>query len=152
MGRFTGLIGLFTMLALAWLFSTNRKAIRWRVGTTGVALQVVFAIFVLRVSWGQQAIAAAGEGAKRLLACAFAGSRFVFGEAGAQNSSLGFIFAFQVLPTIIFIAAFFAILYHFGVMQFIIRIAARVMEPWAPAASNRSTSRPASSWDKPKRH
>lgn len=128
MGRFTGLIGLFTMLALAWLFSTNRKAIRWRVVTTGVALQVVFAIFVLRVSWGQQAIAAAGEGAKRLLACAFAGSRFVFGEAGAQNSSLGFIFAFQVLPAIIFIAAFFSILYYFGIMQLIIRIIAVVME------------------------
>ncbi len=107
MGRFTGVLGLIFMLAAAWLFSTNRKAIRWRVVATGIALQVVFAIFVTKVQWGQRAIGAAGEGAKRLLSCSFAGSRFVFGEAGAQNSNLGFMFAFQVLPAIIFIAAFF---------------------------------------------
>ncbi len=128
MGRYTGVLGLVVMLALAWLFSTNRKAIRWRVVATGVALQVLFAILVTKVRWGQLAIAYAGEGVKRLLACSFAGSRFVFGEAGAQHSNLGFIFAFQVLPAIIFTAAFFAILYYFGVMQFLIRIIAGVME------------------------
>jgi len=128
MGRFTGALGLVLMLGLAWLFSTNRRAIRWRTVAIGVALQVLFAIFVTRVRWGQLAIAKAGEGAKRLLACSFAGSRFVFGEAGAQNSSFGFIFAFQVLPAIIFIAAFFSILYYFGIMQFLIRMVAVVME------------------------
>ena len=128
MGRFTGILGLVLLLAACWLFSTDRKAIGWRVVATGVALQVLFAIVVIRVRWGQLAIAGAGEGARRLLACSFAGSRFVFGEAGAQHSSLGFIFAFQVLPAIIFIAAFFAILYYFGIMQFIIGSAAKVME------------------------
>ncbi len=128
MERFTGVLGLALMLAAAWLFSTNRKAIRWRVVATGIALQVLFAILVTKVRWGQLAIAKAGEGAKRLLACSFAGSRFVFGEAGAQHSSFGFIFAFQVLPAIIFVAAFFAILYYFGVMQFLIRMVAGVME------------------------
>jgi CNT family concentrative nucleoside transporter len=128
MGRFTGVLGLLLMVAMAWLFSTNRKAIRWRAVATGIGLQVLFAIFVMRVPWGQAAIAGAGEGARRLLACSFAGSRFVFGEAGAQNSSLGFIFAFQVLPAIIFIAAFFAILYYFGIMQIVIRMIAGVME------------------------
>jgi CNT family concentrative nucleoside transporter len=128
MGRFTGILGMLLMLAAAWLFSTNRKAIRWRVVAIGITLQVIFAIFVTKVWWGQLAIAKAGEGAKRLLACSFAGSRFVFGEAGAQNSSLGFIFGFQVLPAIIFIAAFFSILYYFGIMQFLIRIVAVVME------------------------
>jgi len=128
MGRFTGALGLFLMLVAAWIFSTDRKAIRWRVVATGVALQVLFAVLVMRVRWGQVAIAKAGEGAKQLLACSFAGSRFVFGEAGAQNSKLGFIFAFQVLPAIIFIAAFFAILYYFGIMQFVIRLIAGVME------------------------
>ncbi len=128
MGRFTGVLGLLLLLAAAWLFSTNRKAIRWRVVATGIALQVLFAVFVTKVWWGQLAIAKAGEGAKRLLACSFAGSRFVFGEAGAQNSNLGFIFAFQVLPAIIFIAAFFSILYYFGMMQFLIRMVAVVME------------------------
>jgi CNT family concentrative nucleoside transporter len=134
MGRFTGILGLALIVAAAWFFSTNRKAIRWRVVAVGIGLQVLFAIFVLRVHWGQAAIFAAGEGAKRLLACSFAGSRFVFGEAGAQNSSLGFIFAFQVLPAIIFIAAFFSILYYFGVMQLLIRAFAWVME-WAMGAS-----------------
>jgi CNT family concentrative nucleoside transporter len=128
MGRFTGVLGLVLLLAVSWIFSTNRKAIRWRVVATGIALQVFFAVLVTRVRWGQLAIAKAGEGARRLLACSFAGSRFVFGEAGAQNSKLGFIFAFQVLPAIIFVAAFFSILYYFGIMQFVIRLAAVVME------------------------
>jgi CNT family concentrative nucleoside transporter len=128
MGRFTGILGLALILAAAWLFSTDRRAIRWRTVAIGVGLQVLFAIFVIRVPLGQWAIAGAGEGARRLLACSFAGSRFVFGEAGAQNSSFGFIFAFQVLPAIIFIAAFFSILYYFGIMQLLIRAAAWVME------------------------
>jgi CNT family concentrative nucleoside transporter len=128
MGRFTGILGLLLILAAAWLFSTERRAIRWRTVAIGVGLQVLFAIFVIRVPLGQWAIAGAGEGARRLLACSFAGSRFVFGEAGAQNSSFGFIFAFQVLPAIIFIAAFFSILYYFGIMQLLIRAAAWVME------------------------
>ena len=128
MGRFTGVLGLALLLAACWFFSTNRKAIRWPVVATGVALQFVFAVLVMKVRWGQLAIAEAGEGTKRLLACSFAGSRFVFGEAGAQNSSLGFIFAFQVLPAIIFVAAFFAILYYFGIMQFVIGMVANVME------------------------
>ena len=130
MGRFTGVLGLVIFLALCWLFSTNRKAIRWRVVATGVALQVVFAIFVTKVVWGQRAIAAAGAGAKKLLDCSFAGSAFVFGELGrpAAQSKVGFIFGLQVLPAIIFISAFFAILYYFGVMQFLIRIVAVVME------------------------
>ena len=128
MGRFTGILGLVLLLAACWFFSADRKAIRWRVVATGIGLQVLFAIIVLRVRWGQLAIAGAGEGARRLLACSFAGSRFVFGEAGAQNSSLGFIFAFQVLPAIIFIAALFAILYYFGIMQLIVGSVAKVME------------------------
>jgi CNT family concentrative nucleoside transporter len=72
-------------------------------------------------------MATAGETVTKLLQYSFAGSTFVFGELGAQKSSMGFFFAFTVLPTIIFISAFFALLYHFGIMQFIIRQAARVM-------------------------
>jgi CNT family concentrative nucleoside transporter len=63
----------------------------------------------------------------RLLSYAFVGSEFVFGDLGKQGSHLGFYFAFQVLPTIIFIAAFFAVLYHYGVMQFVIKVAAWIM-------------------------
>ena len=70
----------------------------------------------------------AGNGVNRLLAYAFVGSEFVFGELGKQRSSIGFIFAFQVLPTIIFIASLFALLYYLGVMQVVIRAAAWVMQ------------------------
>jgi CNT family concentrative nucleoside transporter len=140
MGRFTGVLGLLLLLGAAWLGSADRKAIRWRVVATGIALQVLFAIFVTRVWWGQLAIAKAGDGARRLLACSFAGSRFVFGEAGAQNSSLGFIFAFQVLPAIIFIAAFFSILYYFGIMQFVIQKIAGFMEKTMGASGAESLS------------
>lgn len=127
MGRFTGILGLLTMLGLAYAFSTNRRAIRLKTVAWGLGLQFVFAVFVLRIDAGRQAFQKAGDAVNRLLSYAFAGSQFVFGELGKQGSHLGFYFAFQVLPTIIFIAAFFAVLYHYGIMQFIIKIAAWVM-------------------------
>lgn len=127
MGRFTGILGLVTMLGLAYAFSTNRRAIRLKTVAWGLGLQFVFAVFVLRIDAGRQAFQKAGDVVNRLLSYAFAGSQFVFGELGKQGSHLGFYFAFQVLPTIIFIAAFFAVLYHYGIMQFVIKIAAWVM-------------------------
>jgi len=127
MGRFTGLLGLLTMLALAFAFSTNRRAIRVKTVVWGLGLQIVLAIFVLRLQAGQWLFANAGYWAKHLLDFSYYGSSFVFGELGRQQSSLGLIFAFQVLPTIIFIAAFFAVLYHLGVMQLIIRAGAWIM-------------------------
>jgi concentrative nucleoside transporter, CNT family len=127
MGRFTGILGLLTMLILAYAFSTNRRAIRLKTVAWGLGLQFVFAVFVLRSDPGRVAFQKAGDAVNRLLSYAFAGSQFVFGELGKQGSHLGFYFAFQVLPTIIFIAAFFAVLYHYGVMQFVIKIAAWIM-------------------------
>jgi concentrative nucleoside transporter, CNT family len=127
MGRYTGILGLLTMLGLAYAFSTNRRAIRLKTVAWGLGLQFVFAVFVLRVDAGRRIFQKAGDVVNRLLSYAFAGSQFVFGDLGKQGSHLGFYFAFQVLPTIIFIAAFFAVLYHYGVMQFIIKIAAWIM-------------------------
>jgi concentrative nucleoside transporter, CNT family len=127
MGRFTGLLGLLTMLALAFAFSTNRRAIRIKTVAWGLGLQFVLAVFVLRVQAGEWLFAKAGYGAKHLLDFSYYGSSFIFGELGKQNSSLGLIFAFQVLPTIIFIAAFFAVLYHLGIMQLILRAGAWIM-------------------------
>jgi concentrative nucleoside transporter, CNT family len=127
MGRFTGILGLLTMLALAYAFSTNRRAIRLKTVAWGLGLQFAFAVFVLRVETGRRVFQKAGDVVNRLLSYAFVGSQFVFGELGKQGSHLGFYFAFQVLPTIIFIAAFFAVLYHYGVMQFVIKIAAWIM-------------------------
>src|SRR5215469_12750132 len=127
MGRLTGVLGILAILLFAYLFSTNRKAIRIKTVAIGLGLQILFALFVLRVGWGERAIAFAGDAVKKLLSYSFAGSEFVFGALGAKVSQYGFIFAFQVLPIIIFIAAFFAVLYHYGVMQFIIRQLAKVM-------------------------
>jgi CNT family concentrative nucleoside transporter len=138
MGRFTGILGLLSMLGLAYVLSTNRKAIRLKTVGWGLGLQIAFAIFVLRVDVGRQIFQTAGDGVNRLLSYAFSGSEFVFGEMGKRASTLGFYFAFQVLPTIIFIAAFFAILYHWGVMQFIIKQVARVMTRFMGASGAES--------------
>jgi CNT family concentrative nucleoside transporter len=127
MGRYTGILGLLTMLGLAYAFSTNRRAIRVKTVAWGLGLQITFAIFVLRVDIGRRLFQVIGDAANRVLAYSFAGSEFIFGELGKQTSNVGFIFAFQVLPVVIFICALFAILYHFGIMQFIIRIAAWAM-------------------------
>ncbi len=127
MGRFTGILGLLTMLGLAYAFSTNRRAIRVRTVAWGLALQFAFAVFVLKTDLGRRMFLRAGQVVNQLLNYSFAGTQFVFGDIGAQHSKFGFSFAFQVLPVVIFIAAFFAILYHYGIMQFIVRQAARVM-------------------------
>ncbi len=127
MGRFTGILGLSTMLGLAYAFSTNRRAIQLKTVAWGLGLQFAFAVCVLRVDAGRRVFQKAGDVVSRLLGYSYVGSQFVFGDLGKQGSHLGFYFAFQVLPAIIFICAFFAVLYHFGVMQFVIKIAAWVM-------------------------
>src|SRR5690348_16616956 len=126
MGRFTGILGLLSMLALAFIFSTNRRAIRLKTVAWGLGLQFVFAVFVLRIDAGRIAFQKAGNAVTTLLGYAYAGSHFVFGDLAKPGSQLGY-FAFGVLPTVIFIAAFFAVLYHFGIMQIIIRVFAWVM-------------------------
>jgi concentrative nucleoside transporter, CNT family len=125
MGRFTGILGLLTMLGLAYTFSTDRRAIRKKTVAWGLGLQLAFAVFVLKISFGQWVFEKAGEKVTTLLGYARVGSQMVFGDLG-QPGPVKY-FAFQVLPTVIFIAAFFAVLYHFGIMQFVIRIAAWVM-------------------------
>jgi CNT family concentrative nucleoside transporter len=126
MGRFTGVLGLLTMLVLAYSFSTNRRAIRLKTLAWGLGLQLAFAVFVLRVDAGRIAFQKAGDAVRTLLGYAYAGSHFVFGDLAKPGSQLGYV-AFGVLPTVIFIAAFFAVLYHFGIMQVIIRVFAWVM-------------------------
>ena len=140
MGRFTGILGILTVLAAAWLGSTDRKAIRWRTVYWGLGLQFAFAFLVLRFSYGQQFMSSAGAVVQNMLAATTAGTKILFGELGLPNAGVfgdvlakeghpnaGSIFAFQVLPTIIFISAFFALLYHIGVMQIIIRALAWIM-------------------------
>ena len=129
MARFVGVLGIAVIVGLAYLFSTNRKAIRLKTVLWGLGLQVALGFFVLRVESGRWLFQLLGDGANKLLSFSYAGSAFVFGDIGQPKeiAKLGFSFAFQVLPTIIFIAAFFAVLYHLGIMQLIIRGAAWVM-------------------------
>jgi concentrative nucleoside transporter, CNT family len=127
MGRLTGVLGIAVILGLAYLFSTDRRAIKLKTIAWGLGLQFALGLFVLRVPSGQIIFQTLGSGAKHLLDFSYVGSTFIFGELGKADSSLGLIFAFQVLPTIIFIAAFFAVLYHLGIMQIVIRAAAWLM-------------------------
>jgi CNT family concentrative nucleoside transporter len=135
------LIGLFGILAFAYAVSTNRKAISLRIVGWGFGLQVLFALIVLKTDAGIAAFQWLGQKIQDLLHYSVEGSRFVFGPLGDQavwakvmNNTLGaeggqyaLIFAFQILPTIIFIAALFAILYFLGVMQVVVRGFAVVM-------------------------
>ncbi|HET8888298.1 MAG TPA: nucleoside transporter C-terminal domain-containing protein [Candidatus Angelobacter sp.] len=140
MSRYAGLLGIIVFLSVAYVCSTNRRAIRLKTVLWGLGLQFLFAWLVIRFTSGQRALQTAGAAVNKLLAYAFKGSTFVFGNLGYPadpnahlpfldhgSSQLGFIFAFQVLPTIIFVSAFFALLYHLGVMQIIIKAMAWVM-------------------------
>ena len=127
MDRFTGVLGILAVLLAAWLGSTDRRRIRWRTVAWGLGLQLLFAFLVLRFDYGQRAMSWAGGVVNAMLASTFAGTKVLFGALGTPNSSLGSIFAFQVLPTIIFISAFFALLYHIGLMQIVIRGLAWIM-------------------------
>jgi len=124
--RLVGILGIVTILGIGVLLSHNRRAISGRVIAWGLGLQFTFAVFVLRVPLGETIFKYLGDFVKAVLSFSFAGSSFVFGQIGTQNSPIG-AFAFQVLPAIIFVAALFAILYYLGVMQLVVRVFALVM-------------------------
>jgi CNT family concentrative nucleoside transporter len=127
MVKLSGLLGLAVIMGLAYLLSTNRRAIRVKTVAWGLGLQFSFALLVLKWETGKDLFEKLGHAIEKLLSYSSAGSKFVFGALGEKGGSQGFYFAFQILPTIIFIAAFFAILYYFGVMQLVVKIFARVM-------------------------
>jgi concentrative nucleoside transporter, CNT family len=138
MGRFTGLLGILFILGMCYAFSTNRKAIRLKTIAWGLGLQFFFALLVMKYSVGQAFMKGAGDAATKLFSYATVGATFVWGPLGNNGPittldgasapfKVGFIFATQILPIIIFIAAFFAVMYYLGIMQFIIKIAAKFM-------------------------
>lgn len=135
--RLSGLLGLLVILGIAYALSTNRKAIRWRTVAWGLGLQFTFAVLVLQTTIGQTTFAWLGDQIKKLLAFSQYGSSFVFGELGTPGNTLA-IFAFQVLPTIIFVAALFAILYYLGVMQMLVLAFAKVMTRFMGASGAES--------------
>lgn len=139
MDRLTGLLGLAAILAVAWIFSTNRRAIRPSLLFWGLGLQFAFAFLVLKTGFGQffQIIS---NVVNALIGYAEEGSVFLFGPIlGKDTPPFGVIFAFQVLPIIIFIASLFGVLYYFGIMQVIIRAMAIVMRRVMGASGAEST-------------
>jgi CNT family concentrative nucleoside transporter len=139
--RLQPLIGLVLIASIAVAWSTNRRAIKLRTVAWGFGLQLLFAVIVLKTGVGQTAFQFLGDRIRQLLEYSAAGSSLVFGPLGNRavwsdimtrvlgpsGEQYGVVFAFQILPTIIFIAALFAILYYFGVMQFVVRGFAVVM-------------------------
>jgi len=137
--RFTGLLGLFVFLGLAYAFSTNRRAIQLRTIAWGLGLQILFAFLVIKWNYGQIILAKVSNVITGLLAHSADGSSLVFGRLG-DPSSVFSVFAFAVLPTIIFVSAFFAILYHIGLMQQIIKAVAFVMQRTMGTSGAESTN------------
>ena len=146
------LVGLLVILTIAYCASTNRRAIDRRTVAWGLGLQMLFALLVLKTTPGQQLFVFLGQGINRLLDFGNVGAAFVFGPLGdkeawprimtavlgAEGARYSVLFAFQVLPTIIFIAALFAILYYLGVMQLVVRLFAVGMRRFMKASGAES--------------
>ncbi len=137
MDRFTGLLGIASILLACVLFSKHRRAIRPSVVFWGVGLQLAFAFIVLRTP-AAGAFRAASDKVNALIGYSRAGSTFVFGDQ--LGGSQPVVFAFQVLPIIIFISSLFSVLYYFGVMQVLVRAMAVVMQRVMGASGAESTN------------
>ncbi len=124
--RLVSVLGMFVILGVAWLASKNRKAINYRAVAAGTLLQVVLGALIMRVPLGQRFFLFLNDIIVKLLSFTNEGSKFVFGGL-VDSPSLGFIFAFQVLPTIIFFSSLMSVLYYLGVMQRIVKAFAWVM-------------------------
>ncbi|MDB9913581.1 Na+ dependent nucleoside transporter [Flavobacteriaceae bacterium] len=116
-----GVLGMTSLLFIAFLFSSNRKAINWKTVGIGLAFQLFIAIGVLKVSFVQNAFEAVGKVFVSILEFTRAGSKFLFEGLVVDMDTFGFIFAFQVLPTIIFFSALTSVLFYFGVIQKVVK-------------------------------
>jgi CNT family concentrative nucleoside transporter len=127
MTRFIPILGMLVILAAATLLSKNRKAIPWRTVGIGLGLQILVALFVLRTRYGYWLMSKVSHAFMRILNCSFAGSEFIFGDLGKHQSSFGFVFAFQALPMIIFVAALMSILYYLRIIPTLVMLTGKAM-------------------------
>src|SRR5918994_3944264 len=137
--RLQAVAGIIAFIAVVAAFSTNLRAVSWRTVGWGMALQLGLALFILKleiggVRPGYAFFSRVGDAVKQFLEFTNAGSQFVFGVLADQPAmdkvfgpGRGFVFAFTALPTIIFVSSFFTVLYYFGVLQFIVKLLARMM-------------------------
>lgn len=143
-GRLMGFVGMLSMMLIAWLFSTDRRRVSWRLVAIGCGLQLVFALLVLKTAAGASVFAAGNDLINSLLSFSETGSRFVFGNlvdnqvplssttpgasATAMVANTGAMIAFRVLPTVLFFSALTAVLYHLGLLQRVVNVLAVVMQ------------------------
>jgi CNT family concentrative nucleoside transporter len=120
-------IGVICFVGVVAMFSTNLRALNGRTIAMGVTLQLLLAVFVILTPAGRWFFGGAAEAVTTFLGFTSAGSQFVFGDLAKPGASFGAIFAFAVLPTIIFISSFFSVLYYLGVLQFVVAVFARIM-------------------------
>lgn len=152
MGRFTGLIGIVIILALAFLWSNNRKRINYRLVFTGLALQIVLAVFILKVPLGQKIFFWLGRAINKLLDFSREGAVFVFGDLMKVTENLpegvarGGVFLFILLPTIIFVCVLVAMAYHVGLMQRIVAVLARFVHKVMRVSGSEALSNVASAF------
>ncbi|WBW95150.1 NupC/NupG family nucleoside CNT transporter [Oceanirhabdus sp. W0125-5] len=126
MDKIIGIIGLFVLIGIAVLCSENRKKINWKLVGIGIGLQIAFAFLILEFEPGRKFFEWCSSGITKLLEFTAEGSSFLFG--GLMNvESVGFVWALQILPTIIFFSAFMSILYHLGIMQVVVNVLAKGM-------------------------
>ncbi len=126
MEKLMSLVGLFTMLAIAYGFSTSRKNIKWKTVIVGITLQLVFALLILKTPYGRSVFEGAKDAFNAILAYTMEGSAFLFGDL-TKPEKVGWIFATMVLPTIIFMSSLMSVLYHIGIMQKVVQFTAKIM-------------------------
>ncbi|MGM0607250.1 MAG: NupC/NupG family nucleoside CNT transporter [Candidatus Muiribacteriota bacterium] len=136
--NFISILGIFVLLGIAYAFSSNRKHINWRLVLWGIGLQLIFAIIILWTTPGKLFFEWVKNVVNRILSFTHEGSEFLFGSLVADTSSFGYIFAFNVLPTIIFFSSFMAVLYHLGIMQKIVVLMAKIMTKTMKASGSES--------------
>ena len=127
MSLFMSLVGMLVLLAIAVALSSNRKAINYRTVGGAFAIQFALGAFILYIPWGQELLKGFSDGVSNVIAYGNKGSDFIFGGLVSDKmfemfGGGGFVFAFRVLPTLIFFSAFISVLYYIGIMQWVIKI------------------------------
>jgi concentrative nucleoside transporter, CNT family len=150
-GRFVGLLGFAAIIGTAYLMSNNKKAINWRLVISGLLIQLVMAIFVLKVPFGQELFRTIGDAITQLLHFSDEGAKMVFGALAdgekvekSFGPGTGYLFAFRVVPTIIFVASLVSISYYLGIMQKVVEVVAKVVAKLMGASGSEALSNAAS--------
>ena len=151
MAQYTGLIGIIVIFATAFLFSNNRRAVNWRLVICGLSLQMILAMFILRTPWGQGLFRFLGRAVEKLLSFANDGAAFVLGPLAQTELMIdvfgpggSFIFAFKLVPALIFVATLAALAYHIGLMQRIVTGISWIIYRVMGASGSEATSNAAS--------